>query len=124
MNRVAVAVPSRQAGRLGALWRFTRPHTIIGTTVSIVGLYLIAVDTLPGLALGEGMWDLAWTLVAGLAVNVYIVGVNQIEDVDIDRVNKPFLPLAAGDMTHEQARAVGLLTRSMSTSSIWLTPTM
>ena len=105
-NRVAVAVPGRQTGRLGVLWRFSRPHTVIGTTVSIVCLYLIAVDTLPGLGLGEGAWDLFWTLVAGLAVNVYIVGVNQIEDVEIDRVNKPFLPMAAGEMTHEQARAV------------------
>ena len=107
VNRVAVAVPGRQAGRLGALWRFSRPHTVIGTTVSIVCLYLIAVDTLPGLGLGgrgcgtcSGRWS------PGLAVNVYIVGVNQIEDVEIDRVNKPFLPLAAGDMTHEQARAI------------------
>jgi homogentisate phytyltransferase / homogentisate geranylgeranyltransferase len=106
MNRAAVAVPGRQAGRLGALWRFSRPHTVIGTTVSIVCLYLIAVDTLPGLGLGEGAWDLFWTLVAGLAVNVYIVGVNQIEDVEIDRVNKPFLPLAAGEMSHETARAI------------------
>ena len=106
MNRVAVAVPARTAGRLDALWRFSRPHTVIGTTVSILCLYLIAVDTLPGLSLAGGFWDLFWTLVAGLAVNVYIVGVNQIEDVDIDRVNKPFLPLAAGDMTHEQARAI------------------
>jgi len=100
----AVALPA--PGPLGALWRFSRPHTIIGTTVSIVALYLIAVDTLPGLGLGDGSWDLFWTLVAGLAVNVYIVGVNQLEDVEIDRVNKPFLPLAAGDMTAEQARAV------------------
>jgi homogentisate phytyltransferase / homogentisate geranylgeranyltransferase len=106
VNRVAVAVPGRRAGRLDALWRFSRPHTVIGTTISIVALYLIAVDTLPGLGLGERLWHLGWTLVAGLAVNVYIVGVNQLEDVEIDRVNKPFLPLAAGDMTHEQARAI------------------
>jgi homogentisate phytyltransferase/homogentisate geranylgeranyltransferase len=104
MSGRAVAVPAPRS--LGALWRFSRPHTIAGTAVSIVALYLIAVDALPGLALGDGLWDLFWTLVAGLAVNVYIVGVNQLEDVDIDRVNKPFLPLAAGDMTPEQARAV------------------
>ena len=104
MTGRAVALPA--ARPLGALWRFSRPHTIVGTTVSIVALYLIAVDTLPGLTLGGGLWDLWWTLVAGLAVNVYIVGVNQLEDVDIDRVNKPFLPLASGEMTHEYARAV------------------
>jgi len=100
----AVAVP--MPGSPGALWRFSRPHTIIGTAVSILALYLIAVDTLPGVGVVDGAWDLLWTLVAGLAVNVYIVGINQLEDVEIDRVNKPFLPLAAGDMTREQARAV------------------
>jgi homogentisate phytyltransferase / homogentisate geranylgeranyltransferase len=100
----AVALPAPHP--LGALWRFSRPHTIVGTTVSIVALYLIAVDTLPGLTLGGGLWDLFWTLVAGLAVNVYIVGVNQLEDVDIDRVNKPFLPLAAGEMTVDTARTI------------------
>jgi homogentisate phytyltransferase / homogentisate geranylgeranyltransferase len=104
MTGRAVALPA--ARPLGALWRFSRPHTIVGTTVSILALYVIAVATLPGLSLGGGLWDLWWTLVAGLAVNVYIVGVNQLEDVEIDRVNKPFLPLASGEMTREYARAV------------------
>jgi 4-hydroxybenzoate polyprenyltransferase len=35
-------------------------------------------------------------LVALLCGNGYIVGINQIYDVDIDKVNKPFLPVAAG----------------------------
>jgi homogentisate phytyltransferase/homogentisate geranylgeranyltransferase len=92
------------AARAAALWRFTRPHTVIGTTASIVGLYVIAAETAPGFALADRAGDLAWTLLAGFCVNVYIVGVNQIEDVEIDRVNKPFLPLAAGDMTIATAR--------------------
>jgi homogentisate phytyltransferase / homogentisate geranylgeranyltransferase len=104
MTGRAVALPA--ARPLGALWRFSRPHTIIGTTVSIVALYLIAVDMLPGLTFDGGLFDLFWTLVAGLAVNVYIVGINQLEDVEIDRVNKPFLPLAAGEMTMETGRAI------------------
>jgi len=88
----------------GPFWRFTRPHTVIGTAVSIAGLYVICVDALPGVGIGGGLGDLAWTLVAGFCVNVFIVGVNQLEDVEIDRVNKPFLPLAAGDMSLETAR--------------------
>ena len=112
MTGRAVALPA--ARPLGALWRFSRPHTIIGTTVSIVALYLIAVATIPGLTVGGGLWDLWWTLVAGLAVNVYIVGINQIEDVEIDRVNKPFLPLASGEMTHEYARAVVVVTAGLA----------
>src|SRR5207253_263687 len=50
--------------------------------------------------------DLAATLVAALAVNVSIVGVNQITDVEIDRINKPYLPIAAGDLTLPQAKAI------------------
>jgi homogentisate phytyltransferase/homogentisate geranylgeranyltransferase len=39
-------------------------------------------------------------------VNVFIVGVNQIEDVEIDRVNKPYLPLAAGELHAPAARRI------------------
>ena len=43
-------------------------------------------------------------LVSGLAANIYIVGLNQLVDVDIDRINKPRLPLAAGDFSLRQGR--------------------
>ena len=84
------------------LWRFGRPHTLIGTALSIVGLYLIAVaeSDAPGAA------DLLATLIAGLTVNIAITGVNQLTDVEIDRVNKPFLPIAAGDLSMGAARAI------------------
>ena len=35
-------------------------------------------------------------VLALLCGNGYIVGINQIYDVDIDTINKPFLPVAAG----------------------------
>ena len=37
-------------------------------------------------------------VLALLCGNGYIVGINQIFDVDIDTVNKPFLPVAAGEV--------------------------
>ena len=39
-------------------------------------------------------------------VNVYIVGINQLEDVEIDRINKPFLPIAAGELSVPAARRI------------------
>src|SRR6185295_478836 len=45
-------------------------------------------------------------LIAGLAVNIAIVGVNQLTDVEIDRVNKPYLPNAAGDLTPRNATII------------------
>jgi homogentisate phytyltransferase/homogentisate geranylgeranyltransferase len=96
---VASAAAKARAGGLGVLWRFSRPHTVIGTAVSVVGLYVIAVSELPG----SGLDDLWWVLVAAAGVNVAIVGVNQLTDIEIDRVNKPHLPLAAGELSPEAA---------------------
>ena len=84
-------------GALGVLWRFSRPHTVIGTALSVVGLYAISLHHAPeGTGVAETAGDLLLTLLAAYGVNLFIVGLNQIEDVEIDRVNKPFLPLAAG----------------------------
>lgn len=85
---------------LQTLWAFTRPHTIIGTTLSVLGLSVLAAAWSEQAAV-TATW---WTLVAALGVNVYIVGLNQVTDVDIDRVNKPWLPLAAGRMSLPAAR--------------------
>jgi homogentisate phytyltransferase / homogentisate geranylgeranyltransferase len=103
-SRPAAAGRAAVGRTVGALWGFTRPHTIIGTTLSVLGLYAIATSTLPGLALGDGLGNLWWTLVAAWCVNVYIVGLNQLEDVEIDRVNKPFLPVASGALAARTAR--------------------
>lgn len=99
----------RPAGRRpwpSVLWRFGRPHTIVGTSLSVVGLYAMvlaarpaapAIDHLPWLAL-------AW--LSALGANLFIVGLNQLTDVSIDRVNKPDLPIPAGDLGFNAARRV------------------
>lgn len=67
--------------------------TILGTTAVVSKVLLTnshAIDwgLLPRALMG---------LLALLCGNGYIVGINQIYDVDIDAVNKPFLPVAAGE---------------------------
>src|SRR4051812_39332389 len=81
------------------LWRFSRPHTIVGTTLSVLALFAIATTAFPRAPLDTELFHLFWTLVAAWCVNVFIVGINQLEDVEIDRINKPFLPVAAGDLS-------------------------
>jgi homogentisate phytyltransferase/homogentisate geranylgeranyltransferase len=106
------------------LWRFSRPHTLIVTTTSILGIYLIAAETLPGAAIGDGLGDLALTLGAGALVNLYIVGINQCEDVEIDRVNKPGLPIPAGLLSVRAAwwlvTVSGLLALAMALTQGWV----
>jgi homogentisate phytyltransferase / homogentisate geranylgeranyltransferase len=103
----ALAAPLRRT-RLAVrvLWRFSRPHTIVGTALSVVGIFAIAADRLGPLPAGRAAFHLGWTLVAALAVNVFIVGLNQLEDVGIDRINKPRLPLAAGDLSLRSGRTI------------------
>jgi homogentisate phytyltransferase / homogentisate geranylgeranyltransferase len=39
-------------------------------------------------------------------MNLYITGLNQVTDIEIDKVNKPYLPLAAGTLTRSNGIAV------------------
>jgi homogentisate phytyltransferase / homogentisate geranylgeranyltransferase len=89
------------------LLAFARPHTIIGTVLAVIGLWAMAGAWAADAPAAAGVGALVVALVAALATNVYIVGINQLTDVDIDRINKPFLPLAAG-------------TVSMRTGRIWV----
>jgi homogentisate phytyltransferase/homogentisate geranylgeranyltransferase len=109
---------------VGTLWSFSRPHTLIVTGFSIVGIYVIAASSLPGVALGDGLGDLALTLLAGAAVNLYIVGLNQCEDLDIDRINKPWLPIAAGRLSLRGAWRIvvasALVAAALAVSQGWV----
>jgi homogentisate phytyltransferase/homogentisate geranylgeranyltransferase len=96
VTTLALRAASAPFAFLGVLWRFSRPHTLIGTTLSILG---IAAITGTG-----GAGDLLLTLLAGATVNLFIVGVNQVEDVEIDRINKPHLPIAAGALSLTAAK--------------------
>jgi homogentisate phytyltransferase / homogentisate geranylgeranyltransferase len=86
------------------LWKFSRPHTIIGTSLSVCALYAIAIATTHSAISLMSVGQLIGTWVACLLGNIYIVGLNQLYDVEIDRVNKPDLPLASGKLSIIQGK--------------------
>ena len=45
-------------------------------------------------------------MIPALLMNLYITGLNQITDVEIDKINKPDLPIAKGDLSISTANAV------------------
>ena len=86
---------------LKVLWDFTRPHTLIGSAVSLVCLFLFATP--------KALWftkqflvSLFSAIIPSLLMNLYITGLNQVTDVDIDKINKPYLPIAAGQMSMQR----------------------
>ncbi|KAI4379827.1 hypothetical protein MLD38_006073 [Melastoma candidum] len=94
-----------------AFYRFSRPHTVIGTALSIVSVSLLAVEKMTDFSpiFFSGVLE---AVVAALFMNIYIVGLNQLSDIDIDKVNKPYLPLASGEYS------VGTAALIVSTFSI------
>jgi homogentisate phytyltransferase / homogentisate geranylgeranyltransferase len=118
---------------LSNFWQFSRPHTIIGTTLSVIALYLITIATnhiavnsifcATNLQLILGAW------LACICGNIYIVGLNQLYDIEIDRVNKPHLPLASGEFSVTQGQWIVGITGILSVAiaaicSPWLLATV
>ena len=93
--------------KLMALYKFSRPHTIRGSILaSICGTIRALVDT-PG-AIANANWAIMLPrafigMISLLLGNIFIVGINQIYDKEIDELNKPFLPVASGEMTKKNA---------------------
>ena len=84
---------------LMVLWRFTRPHTIIGSAAAIPALHFLAAPTYAAALSVPCLLSMMYAMVPSLLMNLYITGLNQVTDVEIDKVNKPTLPIAAGDLS-------------------------
>ncbi|MCA1762963.1 MAG: homogentisate phytyltransferase [Cryomorphaceae bacterium] len=94
---------------LQIFWKFTRPHTILGSAISIAVLYILSANNLD---FSSPYFLLSF--LAALATNVFITGYNQLVDVDLDRINKPGLPLASGEITRDTARAIVVLSLAIA----------
>lgn len=68
---------------------------MFGTAVSVSSVSLLALRSLSDFNLSFAVGVLT-ALVSALAMNISIVGLNQLYDIEIDKVNKPYLPLASG----------------------------
>ncbi|CAL1374971.1 unnamed protein product [Linum trigynum] len=99
--------------KLEAFYRFSRPHTVIGTVIGITSVSLLPLQTsseiFPAFVLG-----LIKAVVPSVCMNIYVVGLNQLFDVEIDKVNKPTLPLASGEFS--MATGVTIVAASLITS--------
>jgi homogentisate phytyltransferase / homogentisate geranylgeranyltransferase len=99
---VEQSIVASRPSALRSFWEFCRPHTVIGTTMAVVVLYVLA-------SVAAGHQDLkllVLSYVASIAVNIYVVGINQLTDVEIDRINKPYLPLASGAFDQPTALSI------------------
>ena len=111
-----------QSNWLYAFWKFSRPHTIYGTSLSVLGVYVIAVALTNSNFPFPNYYSLlsvigAW--IACLSGNVYIVGLNQLQDVEIDKINKPHLPVASGEFTQRTGEIIVITTGVLALGLSW-----
>lgn len=106
---------------LKILWQFSRPHTIIGSTLSILSIFAVAVATSACGSIYPAL--LPVSLLSALACNIYITGLNQWSDVEVDRINKPWLPIAAGALSKELALRIVVVCCGIAlAAAIYLSP--
>ena len=99
--------------------KFTRPHTIIGTCISITALFAMVCQH----SELEHLSILFVSIFVGLTCNIFIVGINQIVDVELDKINKPFLPLATGEISINSAKIIVYSSMVLSSiSALYLSP--
>jgi 4-hydroxybenzoate polyprenyltransferase len=114
---------------------FSRPHTIVGTMISVISIGFMAHSTCTHLQAASiislsQFCTILKTILAALSMNLSIVGLNQIYDKRIDRINKPYLPLASNAFSTDTALTLiasacsfGLIT-GVSSSSFYLLLTL
>ncbi|KAK4349193.1 hypothetical protein RND71_031948 [Anisodus tanguticus] len=91
--------------QLNAFYKFSRPHTIFGTIIGISSVSILPIRSLADIS-PTFFLGLLKALIPSLLMNVYVVGLNQLFDVEIDKVNKPNLPLASGEISMERGMAI------------------
>nr|AUM57454.1 putative prenyltransferase [Arachis hypogaea] len=87
---------------LDAFRKFSRFYAFIAMVVGSLSTSLLAVDNLTELypTFFNGFLQ---CMAAYFFMHLYIVGINQLADLEIDKINKPYLPLASGNYSFRTA---------------------
>ncbi|KAG4982300.1 hypothetical protein JHK87_027049 [Glycine soja] len=101
---------------LVALYWFCNPHSMIGRTLSATSGCLLAVEKLSDIS-PLFFIGLLQVLIPNFFMDIYVNGVNQLFDLEIDKINKPFLPLVSGNLSITNAV---FIVASSAILSFWL----
>lgn len=101
------------------IWDFSRPHTLIGSGLSVLSLYLFATPTKVWFS-QKFIQSYLVAVVPALFMNIYITGLNQLTDIEIDKINKPYLPIASGKLSKLSGSAIVFLSLLISLSFLEL----
>ncbi|KAH9751434.1 homogentisate phytyltransferase 1 [Citrus sinensis] len=84
--------------KLIAINHLVRSYTWVNIVFGIVSVSLLPVQSLADLT-PRFFIEISKVIVPTLLMNTFLTALNQICDVEIDKINKPYLPLASGDLS-------------------------
>ncbi|CAJ1968659.1 unnamed protein product, partial [Sphenostylis stenocarpa] len=81
-----------------AFYWFCYPYSVIGSALSTISTSLLVVDKLSDIS-PLFIIGVLQALIPYFFMDIYVNGVNQLCDLEIDKINKPYLPLASGQIS-------------------------
>eukprot|EP00256_Glycine_max_P070616 XP_025985211.1 glycinol 4-dimethylallyltransferase-like [Glycine max] len=105
---------------LAAFYYFSYPYTMIGITLCAFSSSLLAVEKLSDISLSFFIGVLQAVL-PQLFIEIYLSGVNQLYDLEIDKINKPHLPIASGQFSFKTGVIVSASFLALSVGFTWIT---
>ncbi|CAI9098463.1 OLC1v1035114C1 [Oldenlandia corymbosa var. corymbosa] len=106
-------------GQIELFFRFSRLYAFIGTGLSIISISAMVAksisDISPAFLIG-----MSQAFGAAFFMHIYMNGLNQLSDIEIDKVNKPYLPLVSGEYSINTGFAITLCSVLMSFLIVWI----
>ncbi|XP_042496402.1 coumarin 8-geranyltransferase 1b, chloroplastic-like isoform X2 [Macadamia integrifolia] len=104
-----------QLGKLYALYRFTRPYAVMSLGVAITSASCLPVETISEIS-PTFLVEVLKAFIPTFLAHIYVVGINQLYDLEIDKANKKRLPIASGVLPIGTAKAIVLIATLLSLS--------
>ncbi|KAH9716165.1 homogentisate phytyltransferase 1 [Citrus sinensis] len=94
--------------KLDAFYRLSRPYAWTSIIVGILSSSLLPIQSLADLT-PTFLIEVLKPIVPTIMMNIFVVAINQLSDIAIDKVNKPNLPLVSGDISIGEAIAIAVI---------------
>ncbi|XP_057439896.1 glycinol 4-dimethylallyltransferase-like [Lotus japonicus] len=101
------------------LYKFSSPYAIFVRTLSTISTSLLAVETLSDIS-PLFFTGVLQVIVAYIFMGIYTAGVNQLFDIEIDKINKPYLPLVSGQLSFTTGVIICACCLLLSFSFSWI----
>lgn len=99
---------------------FARPFTLLAPGIGFIAWGIVALGSYPrGVFSFATMWPLLLGGVMAALLNVASNGINQIFDLDVDKINKPERSLPSGRMTMKEAWWMTIVTYIIAFVMAW-----